>query len=100
MSTASAVLRLARIKFIVSIILGTYVYRFGGIETLSFLNFSIVLLVPMSTASAVLRRARAQQEPVSYLGTYVYRFGGIETFNIQCWSVRFQGYLCLPLRRY
>ena len=55
MSTASAVLR----RYEVSVApkeYGTYVYRFGGIETF--------------------------QPPLSRLqpfGTYVYRFGGIET---------------------
>ena len=51
MSTASAVLRL-RHKVKPYECFGTYVYCFGGIETIFFLFLSFFLLVPMSTASA------------------------------------------------
>ena len=57
MSTASAVLRRLRCHDYPVVFLGTYVYRFGGIETVVLLSFHFN----------------------HDFGTYVYRFGGIET---------------------
>ena len=56
MSTASAVLRQVLIVSIFFFFFGTYVYRFGGIET-----------------------SRVKEDGPTGCGTYVYRFGGIET---------------------
>ena len=56
MSTASAVLRPGQNFSFLSLKKGTYVYRFGGIETFVLAeSYLLVLVVPMSTASAVLR---------------------------------------------
>ncbi len=56
MSTASAVLRRTFSELRITVIVGTYVYRFGGIETMNCIHKASKLI-----------------------GTYVYCFGGIET---------------------
>ena len=85
----------------VNVVVGTYVYRFGGIETfLCHIPKTRLRVVPMSTASAVLRHLRIRVRkwncwvPMSTASAVLRQDVAPNKTNKKT------RYLCLPLRRY